>query len=166
MASRLFGAQPLSEPMLAHCQLHHEEHIPVKFYLKFKSFHLMKCTWMCRLWNDSHLSGPQCVNSLLLEDGLSRHWGWSALPQTTMGKTVPSIKMIIMIMIIIIIIIIIIIHFNNTSHIYQHIAVSKPRKNIYRSNVHINFCALQSYSDVWRSFIPNKISFTTYPLTK
>ena len=49
MACRLFGAKPLSEPMLPYCQLNPKEHISVKFYLKFKSFHLRKCTWKCRL---------------------------------------------------------------------------------------------------------------------
>ena len=34
MACRLFGAKPLSEPILPYCQLDHEEHISVKFYLK------------------------------------------------------------------------------------------------------------------------------------
>ena len=35
MASRLFGATPLSEPMLPYCQLDPKEHFSVKFYLKF-----------------------------------------------------------------------------------------------------------------------------------
>ena len=36
MACHLFGAKPLSEPMLPYCQLDHKEHISVKFYSKFK----------------------------------------------------------------------------------------------------------------------------------
>ena len=38
MACRLFGAKPLSEPILPYCQLDHEEHISVKFYLKNQNF--------------------------------------------------------------------------------------------------------------------------------
>ena len=52
MASHLFGAKPLSESMLLYCQLDPNEHISVKFYLKFKSFHSRKCTWKCHLRND------------------------------------------------------------------------------------------------------------------
>ena len=47
MACRLFGTKPLSEPMLTYCQLGPEEHISVKFHLKFKSFHSRKTTWKC-----------------------------------------------------------------------------------------------------------------------
>ena len=35
MAWRLFGAKPLSEPMLPYCQLDPKEHILEKFYSKF-----------------------------------------------------------------------------------------------------------------------------------
>ena len=45
MACRLFGAKPLSEPMLLYCQLDPNKHISVKSYLKFKSFHPRKCTF-------------------------------------------------------------------------------------------------------------------------
>ena len=50
----LAGAKPLSEPMLEYCQLDHKEHISVKFYFKFESFHSSKYTWKCRLWNGGH----------------------------------------------------------------------------------------------------------------
>ena len=55
MACHLFGAKPLSEPMLPYCQLDPKEHISVKLYLKFKSFHSRKCTWKYRLpkWQPS-----------------------------------------------------------------------------------------------------------------
>ena len=43
MACRLFGAMLLPEPMLPYCQLDHEEHISMTFYLKSKSSNLMKC---------------------------------------------------------------------------------------------------------------------------
>ena len=39
MACRLFGENPLSEPMVFFRQLDPEEHISITFYLKFKSFH-------------------------------------------------------------------------------------------------------------------------------
>ena len=39
MACRLFGAKPLSEPMLANCQLDSCEQISVKFKSKFYHFH-------------------------------------------------------------------------------------------------------------------------------
>ena len=38
MACRLFGAKPLSRPMLPYCQLDPKEHISVIFYVKFKVF--------------------------------------------------------------------------------------------------------------------------------
>ena len=56
MAYHLLGATPLSEPMLPYCKLDPKEHISVKFYLKFKSFHSRKCTRICRLWNGSHFA--------------------------------------------------------------------------------------------------------------
>ena len=54
LARRLFGAKPLSEPMLSYCHLDHKERILVKFRLKFKSFHSRKYTWNCRLRNGGH----------------------------------------------------------------------------------------------------------------
>ena len=47
MACRLFGAKPLSEPVLPHRQLHIKDYISVKFYLRFKSFYSEKCAWKC-----------------------------------------------------------------------------------------------------------------------
>ena len=54
MACRLFGAKPLSEPMLPYCQLDPTEHISMKFYSKFRSFHSRKYTRKCRLRNGGH----------------------------------------------------------------------------------------------------------------
>ena len=51
MTHRLFGAKPLSEPMLAHCQLDHWEQILVKFKSKWNNFHTRKLIWKCRLQN-------------------------------------------------------------------------------------------------------------------
>ena len=62
MACRLITTKPLSEPMLLCFQLYPKEHISVKFYLKFKSFHSRKCTWKCRLENGAIMSRPQYVN--------------------------------------------------------------------------------------------------------
>ena len=42
MACRLGGAKPLSEPMMTYCPWDPKEHISMKFYLKFKYFHLKK----------------------------------------------------------------------------------------------------------------------------
>ena len=54
MACRLDGTKPLSEPMLTYYQLDPEEHISMKFYLKFKYFHSSKCIWTCLLRNGDH----------------------------------------------------------------------------------------------------------------
>ena len=62
MAWCQFCAKPLSESVLSYCQLHIKEHISLKFFSKFKSFHSRKCTWKCHLWTGSHLSQSQFVN--------------------------------------------------------------------------------------------------------
>ena len=49
MACRLFGAKPLSEPMLAYCQLDSWEQFSVKFESEFYHFHSRKCLWICHL---------------------------------------------------------------------------------------------------------------------
>ena len=51
MACCLFGAKPLPEPALAHCQLHSWEQISVKFESKFYHFHSRNCNWKGRLPN-------------------------------------------------------------------------------------------------------------------
>ena len=38
MVCRLFGAKPLSEPMMTYCQLDHKEHISIKYHLNSKVF--------------------------------------------------------------------------------------------------------------------------------
>ena len=42
-----------------YCQLDPNQHISMKFYLKFKYFNFTKCIWTrtCRLWNDGHFVG-------------------------------------------------------------------------------------------------------------
>ena len=49
MTCRLFGAKPLTEPMLINYQFYRMGHISIKLYLKFKKFHSRKCIWKCRL---------------------------------------------------------------------------------------------------------------------
>ena len=66
MACRLFGDNPLSEPIMVYCQLKPKEHISMKFYLKFKGFHSRKCIWRCCLQNGGHLvSAPMCSVSFI-----------------------------------------------------------------------------------------------------
>ena len=55
MACRLFGAKPLSKPMLRYCQLDTKEQSSVKFQSKCQVFHSWKCIWKYRLRNGSHL---------------------------------------------------------------------------------------------------------------
>ena len=49
MACRLFGAKPLSKPMLGYCQLDRQEQTSVKLESEFYHFHSTKCIWKCRL---------------------------------------------------------------------------------------------------------------------
>ena len=49
MAYRLFGAKPLSEPVLAYCQLDSWEQLSLKSESEFYHFHSRKCIWKCRL---------------------------------------------------------------------------------------------------------------------
>ena len=48
MACRLFGAKPLSKPVLGY-QLDHQEPNSVKFESEFIHFHSRKCIWKCSL---------------------------------------------------------------------------------------------------------------------
>ena len=54
MACRLFGAKPLSKPMLCQCQLDPKEQTSVKFQSKYKTFHSRKCIWKYRLRIGGH----------------------------------------------------------------------------------------------------------------
>ena len=69
IACHLFGAKPLSEPMLAYCQLDPKEHVSIKFCLKIKSFHSEKCIWKCCLQYGSHV-----VTASLCERKLYMIW--------------------------------------------------------------------------------------------
>ena len=55
MAWRLFGAKPLSEPMMAYCQLDPRKHTSLKYYLRIKNFHSGKCIRNYHLRNGGHL---------------------------------------------------------------------------------------------------------------
>ena len=43
-----------TEPMLGYCQLDPKEQTSVKFWSKYKTFHLKKCIWKYCLRNDGH----------------------------------------------------------------------------------------------------------------
>ena len=65
MACHLFGAKPLTEPILGYYQEGFWEQISVKFKLEFYHFHFKKCIWSCRLpkWR------PFCpVNMSILDE--------------------------------------------------------------------------------------------------
>ena len=49
MACLLFGAKPLSKPMLGYSQIDPLEQSSVKFWSKYKTFHSQKCVWKHRL---------------------------------------------------------------------------------------------------------------------
>ena len=54
MACRLFGAKPLSEPVLGHCQLDPQEQTSLKFWSKVTTCHPGKCVWKYRLRTGGH----------------------------------------------------------------------------------------------------------------
>ena len=63
MACRLFGAKPLSRPILDNCQWDPKEHISIKSYLKIKRVHRKAFeNVLCRL--SAILSWLQCLNTL------------------------------------------------------------------------------------------------------
>ena len=54
ITSYLFGAKPLSEPVLAYFQLDSIRYIWVPFYFEIKCFHSIKCIWKWHMQNDVH----------------------------------------------------------------------------------------------------------------
>ena len=54
MACRLFGAKPVSKPMLCYCQLDPWEQTLVKLLSKYKTFYSRKCIWKYHLRNGDH----------------------------------------------------------------------------------------------------------------
>ena len=81
MACRLFGTKPLSEAKLPYCQPDPKEHISVKFYSRFKSFHSRKCTWKCRLPNVGISSRPHCVDAV--KSSVLGGFMWSICPHSS-----------------------------------------------------------------------------------
>ena len=53
----------------------------MKFQLKLKYFHSIKCVWKCHLQNGTHFAWPQCVNSLAPGDAIWHHRTRSTLLQ-------------------------------------------------------------------------------------
>ena len=106
MGCRRTGDKPLCEPMVVYCQLYHNEHISMKYYLKCKSFYSGKWKWKCRLpkWRPSCLGLNmlrdtilQCfnvkeqINLLMPSDAIWRWRSWSTLVQVmACCLTVPS----------------------------------------------------------------------------
>ena len=66
LACRLFGAKPLSKPMLVYCQLDPREQSSVKFKSKYKNFHSRKCIWKCRLRDGGHFVQGDIIKSASL----------------------------------------------------------------------------------------------------
>ena len=62
MACRLFSTKPISEPMLAYCQLDPWEQSSVKFLSKFKYFHSRKCVWECLENGGPFVSASMCYS--------------------------------------------------------------------------------------------------------
>ena len=61
MAYRLFGSQPLSEPMSAHTSLWHLEYKSMKFLSQFKNIYSRNNFWEWRVQNRLHfVSGSVC----------------------------------------------------------------------------------------------------------
>ena len=54
MACHLFGAKPLSEPMMTYCWLDPKENISMKCYWKFNCFDWKICIWKYHLQNGNH----------------------------------------------------------------------------------------------------------------
>ena len=54
MACHLFGAKPLSKPMLAYCQLDHRNKLQRNFNQNTKIFIHEKCIWKYQLQNGNH----------------------------------------------------------------------------------------------------------------
>ena len=71
----------VSEPKLTYCQLDPNEHISVKFYLKFKYFHSRKCVWTCRLRIVGHFVQGKRVNTLWRSDAIRWQGTESTLAQ-------------------------------------------------------------------------------------
>ena len=97
MACRLFGAKPLSEPMLIYCQLDSKEHISMEYYSIFKLFHSRKCIWKHRLRNGGlFVSASMCLGQSVFCTFLCKYihgplvlwWGNSSVTSNTKNISV------------------------------------------------------------------------------
>ena len=83
MACRLFGAKPLSKPMLGYCQLHPYKQTSVNIVTKYKTFYSSKYIWniICEmaaiftLWNNSGWAVTQLQAGNLTSWPFLRHMG-------------------------------------------------------------------------------------------
>ena len=73
MACRLFGAKPLSEPVLGYCWLDPSEQTSVKFLSKCKTFNTRKCIWKYRLRKGGHFVLGK-MSEIPLTFGNSVYW--------------------------------------------------------------------------------------------
>ena len=71
LACRLFGAKPLSEPMLGYCEVCPYEQTSVKLESKYKTIHSWKCILRCRLRNGGHFVQGRWVKLGRLRNQLS-----------------------------------------------------------------------------------------------
>ena len=80
MACRLFGAKPLSKPMLGYCQLDCQEQTSVKIESEFYHFHSRKCIWKCHLpeWRPFCPGGDELSQAMHSLRQLT-HWGWDKM---------------------------------------------------------------------------------------
>ena len=86
MACRLFGAQPLSEPMLDYCQLDPCEHKSVKFKSKYNNFHWRKCISECFLQNVGCLvSASMCWIALIASSNVAEVLSLTCILQTAVS---------------------------------------------------------------------------------
>ena len=65
MAHRLFGAEPLSKPVLGYCQLDPQEQTSMIFESKYKAFHSRKCIWKHCLRNGGHFVRGRWVDDFV-----------------------------------------------------------------------------------------------------
>ena len=92
MACRLFGAKPLSKPMLGYCQLDCQEQTSVKMESEFYHFHSRKCIWKCHLpeWRPFCPGGDELSQAMHSLRQLT-HWGWDKMTKCHFAAIFPLI---------------------------------------------------------------------------
>ena len=78
----LFGAKPLSEQILAYCQLGPWEHVSVKSTSKYDNFHWRKWLWKCPMQNVGQYVKTSCKGRLTY-GRMSWYVSW---PQSAVGE--------------------------------------------------------------------------------